>query len=87
MAGRGTVKKMPLKEFAGFEGGSQSWMQVRFFPGHMEFLRHKAEAPYKMAYPEPLHLLAAMVKGKRLLLIGKTNLWEINLERVFMSAK
>jgi hypothetical protein len=61
-------------------------MQVRFFPGHMEFLRHGVEAPYKMDYPEPMEVLAAMVKGKQLLLIGKTNLWEINLEHVFISA-
>jgi WD40 repeat protein len=75
-----------LKEFASFDESTQPWMQVRFFPGHMEFLRHGAAAPYKMDYPEPMQVLAAMVKGKRLLLIGKTNLWEINLERVFMSA-
>jgi hypothetical protein len=82
----GNALYVHLKEFAAYNESSQPWMQVRFFPGHMEFLRHKAETPYKMAYPEPLQLLAAMVKGKRLLLIGRTNLWEINLERVFISA-
>ena len=83
----GNALYVHLKEFDTFDESSQPWMQVRFFPGHMEYLRHGAKAPYKMDYPEPLQVLAAMVKGKRLLLISKTNLWEINLEHVFSSAK
>lgn len=83
----GNALYVHLKEFATFDEDSQPWMQVRFFPRHMEFLRHGAEAPYKMDYPEPMEVLAAMVKGKQLLLIGKTNLWEINLEQVFSLSK
>ena len=71
-----------LKEFHGFDSNSQPWMQVKFTPGHMEFLRYGADTPYQMKYPESLELLTALVKGRRLLLIGKTNLWEINLEQV-----
>ncbi|MGD2087603.1 MAG: hypothetical protein PVH61_15560 [Candidatus Aminicenantes bacterium] len=82
----GNALYVHLEEYATFDEGTQPWMQVRFFPGHMEFLRHGAEVPYKMDYPEPMEVLAAMVKGKQLLLIGKTNLWEINLEQVFISA-
>jgi ligand-binding sensor domain-containing protein len=82
----GNALYVHLKEFASFDESTQPWMQVRFFLGHMEFLRYGAEAPYKMDYPEPMEVLSAMVKGKQLLLIGKTNLWEINLEQVFISA-
>jgi hypothetical protein len=83
----GNALYVHLKEFDTYNESSRPWMQVRFFPGHMEFLRYRAEAPYKMDYPEPLQVLAAMVKGKRLLLIGKTNLWEINLEHTFRISK
>lgn len=82
----GNALYVHLKEFDAFDEDSQPWMQVRFFPGNMEFLRHGAETPYKMDYPEPMQVLAAMVNGKQLLLIGKTNLWEINLDEVFISA-
>lgn len=82
----GNALYVHLKEYATVDESTRPWMQVRFFPGHMEFLRHGAEVPYKMDYPEPMEVLAAMVKGKQLLLIGKTNLWEINLEQVFISA-
>jgi WD40 repeat protein len=72
-----------LQEFPGFRGLDQtdSWMRVRVAPGHLEFLRYGAESPYKMNLPGPLKLLAAFVKDKRLLLIGRTHLWDINLER------
>ena len=71
---------------AAVEGNFQPWMQLRLFPDHMEFLRYGAAEPYKMDYPESLRVLTAFVEGKRLLLIGKTNLWEINLEHASASA-
>lgn len=73
-----------LQGFPGFRrlSRNQSWMRVRLAPAHLEFLRYGAESPIKMNLPEPLKLLTAFVKDKRLLLIGRTHLWEINLERV-----
>jgi hypothetical protein len=72
-----------LQKFPGFRGldQNQSWMRVRVAPAYLEFLRYGAESPIKMNLPEPLKLLTAFVKDKRLLLIGRTHLWEINLER------
>jgi hypothetical protein len=73
-----------LRDFKAFRKSRQSqpWMRVRFTANQVEFLRYGSEQPYKMNLPEPLELLAAFVKDKRLLLIGRTHLWEINLERV-----
>jgi len=68
--------------------GIEPWMRVRFFPNphRMEFLLHGSDKPYRMDLPAPLNLLSAIVKGKRLILIGKTNLWEINLEHAMVES-
>ena len=71
-----------LKDFQGFGSNSQSWLRVHFRTDHLEFLRYGAGIPYQMKYPESLQLLAALVQGRRLLIIGKTNLWEVDLEQV-----
>jgi len=70
-----------VKEFNRFKGTSQPWMQVKFNPDGIEFLAHGAREAFAMDYPEPVELIAAFVRGKRLLLISKRSLWEINLEK------
>ncbi|MCP5046311.1 MAG: hypothetical protein GY940_04010, partial [bacterium] len=61
-------------------GATQPWMRVRLRPGNVEFLIHGSNRPFQMNLPAPTDVLAALVNGESLLLIGKTKLWDINLE-------
>lgn len=58
----------------------QPWMRALFNPGHIEFLRYGSDTPFRVDFPEPMDMIAAFGKGERLLVIGKTALYEINLE-------
>ena len=64
--------------------GTEPWMRVRIISHRMEFLLHGVDRPFRMDLPASLTFLAAVVKGKRLLLIGRTDLWEINLEHAMV---
>jgi hypothetical protein len=67
--------------------GAEAWMRIHFVPEGMEFLQFGAEAPYKMDFPDTTHLLVALVKGERMFVMGKTRLWEVNLEHARKHSK
>lgn len=69
-----------LKEF--YSGGNQPWVRVHLKEQQIEYLLYGSSTPYLMDLQEPLDLLAAFVNGKSLLVIGKGNFFEINLEKV-----
>lgn len=58
----------------------EPWMRVYLTGNHVEFLCYGADESYRLNFPGPLQLVAAIGQGKRLLVFGKTNLWDINLE-------
>jgi hypothetical protein len=62
-------------------GDTQPWMRIRLTDRQeLEFLLYGSSQPYVLNLPEPTDVLAAVIDDKRLILIGKQKLWEINLE-------
>lgn len=65
-------------------GNAESWIRVLLNKQHIECLIHGSAAPFRIELQSPLDLLAAFVNGKSLLVIGKQDLLEINLEKVLL---
>jgi hypothetical protein len=61
-------------------GDIQPWMRFRMTENNLEFLLHQAPQPFRIPFSPNIDVLAAIVNKQSLLLIGTTNLWEINLE-------
>ena len=68
-------------------GTKPPWMRVKVNRGDVEFLLYGATEPNRLRLPKDTEVLAAMVKEKKLLVIGKNHLWEIDLEQAMMKGK
>jgi hypothetical protein len=68
-------------------GSIPPWLRVHLKPSETEFLIFNSLQPYRLALPRETNIHSAIIDQKRLILIGKTHLWEINLEKAMESAK